>query len=88
MPFLVLDVLVQWLRGKEIRLGEVEEEMHFLGWEIGLETYSESLKEHALMIFLQWVSNKDGFMISVLHKLLTVSCMENLRSGKAKTFAG
>ena len=47
-----------------------------------------SSKEHALMIFLQWVSNKDGFMVSVLHKLLTVSCMENLRSGKAKTFAG
>lgn len=44
----MLDVLVQWLRGKEIRLGEVEEEMRFLGWEIGLETYSESLVKSML----------------------------------------
>lgn len=44
------------------------------------------------MIFLKWVSNKGGFMVSVLRKLsfptLTISCMESLRNRKAKKFAG
>lgn len=35
------------------------------------------------MIFFNQVSNKGGLMVSVLHELLTISCMDNLRHKKA-----